>query len=354
MKISVKKAIQSAGLRLGLFLTLFGFSSAVLASELPVDLGTAGNFTVLAKTNISATGTTTIVGNVGIAPAAASFITGFGLIADSSNQFSTSSMVQGRVYAVDYSPPTPAIMNTAVGDMQTAYTDAAGRAAGATELYAGSLGGKTLTPGVYKWSSGVLIATDMFLSGGANDIFIFQIAQTLDLSSAAIVHLLGGVQAKNVFWQVAGQVTLATGSTMNGNLLGQTAIVFNAGAVLNGKALAQSAVTLSSGRAVSSAGGYSGPNPPNKGQAFAYPSPARNGSVNFVYEMSEVGKVEIRVYNEIGDLVTSVKEEKLAGSQKSQVSVNAFAPGLYLFKVTMEYDSGATESLGVQKFSVAK
>jgi hypothetical protein len=180
-----------------------------------------------------------------VSPAAATFITGFGLIADASNQFSTSSLVTGKVYAPGYAVPTPANMTTAVSDMQTAYTNAAGRTLpAATELGAGNISGKTLAPGLYKWGTGVTIPTDVTLSGGANDVWIFQIAQTLTVGNGAHVNLSGGAQAKNIFWQVAGQTTLGTTAVFNGNILCQTAIVLNTGATLNGRALAQTAVTL--------------------------------------------------------------------------------------------------------------
>ena len=212
-----------------------------------VNLGSAGNFVILAKSGISTTGTTSIVGDIGVSPAAATYITGFGLTMDASNVFSTSSLVTGRVYAATYTPPTPTTMTTAVSDMETAYTNAAGRTLpAATELGAGNIGGMTLAPGLYKWSTGLTIPTNVTLSGGANDVWIFQIAQTLTVSSGAQVILIGGAQAKNIFWQVAGQTTLGTTAVFNGNILDQTAIVLNTGATLNGRALAQTAVTLDS------------------------------------------------------------------------------------------------------------
>jgi len=212
----------------------------------PVDLGTAGNFAILAKTGISTTGTTAIVGDIGVSPVAATGITGFGLILDASGTFSTSSLVTGKVYAADYAPPTPAHLTTAVGDMETAYTDAAGRAAGVTELGAGNIGGMTLAPAVYSWSTGVTIPTDVTLSGGPTDVWIFQIARTLGISAATKVILSGGAQAKHIFWQVAGQTTLGTTSQFKGIILDQTAIVMNTSATLEGRALAQTAVTLDS------------------------------------------------------------------------------------------------------------
>ena len=109
---------------------------------------------------------------------------------------------------------------------------------------AGNIGGLTIVPNIYKWGTGVLIPTDVTLSGGANDVWIFQIAQTLDLSSNVKINLSGGAQAKNIFWVVGGQTTVGTGAVLNGNVLDETAIVLNTGAVLNGRALAQTAVTL--------------------------------------------------------------------------------------------------------------
>lgn len=108
----------------------------------------------------------------------------------------------------------------------------------------------TLTPNVYKWSSNLTIPTDVTFLGGANDVWILQIAGTLDISSATNVLLSGGAQASNIFWQVADQATLGTMSRFEGNILGMTAIVLNTGAALEGRALAQSAVTLDSASVV--------------------------------------------------------------------------------------------------------
>jgi hypothetical protein len=200
---------------------------------------------ILSKSGISTTGTTSIIGDIGVSPAAATYITGFGLIMDASNQFSISSLVTGKVYAPDYAVPTPTNMTTAVKDMQTAYTNAAGRTAPtATELGAGNIGGMTLAPGLYKWGTGVTIPADITLSGGVNDVWIFQIGQTLTVGDGVHINLSGGAQAKNIFWQVAGQTNLDTMSVFNGNILCQTVIVLNNSATLNGRALAQTAVTL--------------------------------------------------------------------------------------------------------------
>jgi len=223
-----------------------GGSDGLGAGPATVNLRSADDFVILAKTGISTTGTTSIVGDVGISPAAASFITGFGLVYASGATYSTSSLVTGRVYAPDYASPTPTKMTTAVSDMETAYTDAAGRTnPDQTELGAGDITSMTLAPGLYKWGTGVIIsAAGVTLSGAANDVWIFQIAQNLEVANGAHITLGGGAQASNVFWQVAGQATIGTTAAMQGVILCQTAIVLNTGATLDGMALAQSAVSL--------------------------------------------------------------------------------------------------------------
>jgi hypothetical protein len=153
--------------------------------------------------------------------------------------------VNGQIFAADYDPPTPANLTTAVLDMQAAYTDAAGRTLpDFTELGAGNIDGLTLAPGLYKWGTGVSIPVGVTLTGGANDVWIMQIAQDLTVGNGAIVTLSGGAQAKNVYWQVAGQTTLGTTSNFKGIILSQTLIGFNTGATILGRALAQTAVTL--------------------------------------------------------------------------------------------------------------
>ena len=220
-------------------------SATTFAFRTAVDLGLAGNFAILSKAGISTTGTTAIVGNIGVSPIASTAITGFGLIRDSSGRFSTSSRVTGKVYAANYAAPTPSMLNASVGDMEIAYTDAAGRKnPRATELGGGNIGGKVLLPGLYKWSSSVIIPADVILSGSENAVWIFQIAGNLNVSSGRMVILDGGALPQNIFWQVAGKTVLGTTAVFNGNILCKTAVVLKTGAKLYGRALAQTAVTL--------------------------------------------------------------------------------------------------------------
>jgi Ice-binding-like/Bacterial Ig-like domain len=210
----------------------------------PVNLGAAGNYVILSKAGISTVPASVITGNLGVSPNAATSITMFSLIADSTNVFSTSTQVTGKVYAADYAVPTPANLTTAVSDMELAFTDAAGRAPDVTELGAGNIGGMTLAPGVYQWGTGLLIPSDVTLNGSSTGVWIFQIAQDLTLSSAVRVGLTGGALPKNVFWQVAGAVELGTTSHIEGIVLCQTMINLRTGSSIAGRLLAQTAVTL--------------------------------------------------------------------------------------------------------------
>jgi len=158
--------------------------------------------------------------------------------------FSTSLQVTGKVYASNYTAPTPSNLTTAIGDMQLAFTDAAGRAPDVTELGAGNIGGLTLTPGVYKWATSLLIPTNVTLAGGPTAVWIFQIAQNLTVSNATKIELTGGAVPKNVFWQVSGAAKLGTTAHFEGVILCQTAITLSTGASVNGRLLAQAAVTI--------------------------------------------------------------------------------------------------------------
>lgn len=204
-----------------------------------VNLGVSGNFVILSKSGITDVYKSTITGDVGTSP-----ITGAAIGV-------TCAEVTGTIYSVNAAGPLPCRLTnatrltTAVGDMQTAYTDAAGRSnPDFLNLGAGNIGGKTLTPGLYKWTTSVIIPTDVTIQGGPNDIYIFQVAGTLTMSSGVKFILAGGVQAKNIFWQTAGAVTLGTTSHFEGNILGQTGINMQTGASINGRMLAQTAVTL--------------------------------------------------------------------------------------------------------------
>jgi hypothetical protein len=213
----------------------------------------AAPFAILTKSGITNVPASAITGNLGVSPIASTAITGFSLVIDSTNTFSRSSQVTGKIYAADYAAPTPANLTTAVSNMQAAYTDAAGRTLpDFTNLYGGNLSGRTLTPGLYKWSTGVLVTTAVTLAGASDAVWIFQIAGNLTMGSGAKVLLSGGAQARNIFWQVGGGAGVEIGTTahVEGTLLALKAIHLRTGASLNGRALSQTAVTLDKNKVV--------------------------------------------------------------------------------------------------------
>lgn len=211
----------------------------------PVLLGQAGTYVVLAKSAIANVPTSAITGNLGLSPAAASFITGFSMTKVGTKW--TSAQVIGSVFAADNDPPTPINLTTAINDMQTAYTDAAGRPTpDGLNLGAGTIGGLTITPGLYKWTSAVTIPADLVISGAANDTWIFQITGDLTLAAAKHITLIGGAKAKNIFWQVAGNVDLGTTSHAEGIIMGKAAIKLGTGASINGRLMSQTAVNIAS------------------------------------------------------------------------------------------------------------
>ncbi|PKM94564.1 MAG: hypothetical protein CVU84_10900 [Firmicutes bacterium HGW-Firmicutes-1] len=210
----------------------------------PINLGEAGNYAILSKTGISSVPNSVVIGNMGVSPIDSTGITGFSLTLDATNLFSTSAQVTGKIYASSYAAPTTSNLTTAISNMETAYTEAAGRTVNYTELYSGDLSGKTLTSGVYKWGTGVLINSDVTLHGGANDVFIFQISEGLTQANGVKIILTGGAQDKNIFWQTAETVAIGTNAHFEGNILSMTNITLGTNASINGRLLAQTAVTL--------------------------------------------------------------------------------------------------------------
>ena len=238
---TVSTAVRDAGGTAMAFPIAWSFVTKAVAStaQESVKLGAAGTFAILSQTGITDVYASAITGDVGTSP-----ITGAALLL-------TCGEVTGKIYVVDAAGPLPCAVNdattltAAVGDMGTAYLDAAGRtSANYTELGAGEIGGLTLAPGLYKWGTDVSISTDVTLAGGPNDIWIFQVAGQLNQASAKRITLSGGALAKNVFWQVAGSVSIGTTAHFEGVVLGKTLIAVNTGASVNGRLFAQTAATL--------------------------------------------------------------------------------------------------------------
>ncbi len=217
----------------------FTTNAALVTGQAPVPLGRAASFAILTKSGITDVFPSAIVGNVGTSP-----ITGAAILLRCAE-------VEGIIYSVNAAGPlpcrvtAPAFLTKAVGDMQIAYNNAAARKLPKfTNLRSGNIGGLTLVPGLYKWTTGVSISTNVTLSGGSTAVWIFQIAGTLTQANATSVILKGGALAKNIFWQTSGAVTIGTTAHFNGVILAKTLIAMKTGASAKGRLLAQTAVTL--------------------------------------------------------------------------------------------------------------
>jgi len=225
-------------LALGCVVLLYGHSTAVAQLS---------SFAVLGGSTVTNTATPTIVnGNLGVSPGSA--VTGFppGIVTG------------GTIHAAD------AAAAQAQSDLTTTYDNLANTSCN-TDLTGQDLGGKTLTAGVYCFSTSAQLTGTLTLDaqGNPNALFIFKIGSTLTTASASSVLLINSASACGVFWQIGSSATLGTGTALAGSIVALTSITLNTGANLNGRALARNgAVTLDDNQvSVCSGGGPGGGGP---------------------------------------------------------------------------------------------
>jgi hypothetical protein len=211
-------------------------TSAFAAGPEPVYLGAAAPFTILAGAAVTSTGGGLINGDVGASPISGAAI---GV---------TQAQVSGTIYAVDAAGPSgsvisPKILSAAMGDLTAAFNDAAGRSPTPSGPFlnpgAGNLGGLNLAAGLYKFTGTALITgSDLTLTGGPDDVWIFQIAADLQVGTTVHVILAGGAQARNIFWQVGTSAVIGTFSVFKGTILANQSITMNTSSAMDGRALA--------------------------------------------------------------------------------------------------------------------
>lgn len=212
----------------------------------PIDLltVTAFNFVIVAETAITdiliPVPASVVTGNVGLSPASGTNI-----------QLTCAEVTGGVIYTVDAAGPRPcrtpnaARLTQAVADGHAAWNDGRVRVPDYTEVGAGNIGGLILPPATYKWSTGVQIPTNLTLSGGPNDVWIFLVENDLSVSSGVQIVLDGGALPQNVYWlTLIDGVELGANSQFAGVILAETSIFMRTGASINGRLLAAQSVNL--------------------------------------------------------------------------------------------------------------
>jgi hypothetical protein len=240
----MRRPVFALGLA-GLILLIWPATGLAAGGPLP-NIGTAGNYAVLAAATVTNTGPSWITGEVGLSPGTS--VTGFPPGTSGHQDIADGAAVQAML------------------DLTTAYNNAAGATTTAT-LTGQDLGSKTLVPGAYKYASSAQLTGTLTLDGGGSTtgLWIFQIGSTLTTASSSRVSLINGAQPCDVFWQVGSSATLGTATAFVGNILANTSITMTTGATLNGRALAgavtsSGAVTLDTNRIIQPSGcGYAVP-----------------------------------------------------------------------------------------------
>jgi hypothetical protein len=323
-----------------LTLALMAPASSSSQPQEKVNLGSTAKFAVLAGSLVSNVPGSAITGDVGLSPSAGSKITGFG-----------SGEITGTVYTVDQTGPAGSVpaaseLTTAKGDLTIAYNDAAGRTPVPSGPFlnagAGNIGGMTLIAGLYKFTSSLAITgSDLTLSGGANDVWIFQVASDLNVANGIKVILAGGARAANIFWQIGTSATLGTTSVFKGTIMADQSISLNTGATLEGRALASSAaVTLASSavtRPVSpaSVSGRSGTGGFALYQDRARPS---GGAFDIVFIVPADGVAKLTVMDSQGREVASPFNGRAEAGRANRIRVGAGASSEGLLFSKLEFN----------------
>jgi len=318
-----------------LTLLIICFTNVSITHSIPtLNLKSTSNFTILAGSLVTGLSPISIVGNVGLSPATGSNITGF----DGSN-------VDGILYVVDATGPAGSVINanllqTAKSDLTTAYNDAAGRTPVPTGPFlnpgSGNLGGLTLVPGLYKFTSDCQITgSDLTLTGNSTDVWIFQIGTSLNLGSGTKIILAGGAKASNIFWQVGSSATLDTYSYFKGTILADQSISLGTGATIDGRVLAfTGAVTMQSGVKTTSVENEVATNP----NLLIFPNPSFDKILVDLGDFGNVGGIgivaDLSIYDILGNEIMTIPNYR----NKTEIDVSILSIGTYTIQIQTPND----------------
>lgn len=221
-----------------------------------IDLGTAGEYVVLAKDDINHKSESRITGR-----------TGEGSKAEESDEMRSDRsdrMEKDRAYADsvrqqtsddvlvlesnesqrDTTAPEPDL-SQALEDMMSAFDDASMQSAEESKIYDDeNFQTAELTPGVHEWNNSVDIESDVTLSGGEDDVWLIKVTDNLTVNENTMFTLSSDVRSENVFWYVEGEVSIGENAHFEGIILSMEDITLEKGATLNGRMYSQSSITL--------------------------------------------------------------------------------------------------------------
>ncbi len=340
MEISLTNKIPRFSRSVSGMLMVFVIFSGIITAQpqLPIDLGSTNNFVILAGASVSNVPISLVTGNIGLSPAAGSGITGFGAME-----------INGIVYTVDVSGPAgstmaPTMLTAAKGDLTIAYNDAAGRTPIPSGSFldpgTGNIGGLTLIPGLYKFTSTASITgSNVTLSGTATDVWIFQIATALNVGSGIQVILTGGAKASNIYWQVGTSATLGSTSVFKGTILADQSISLNTGAVVEGRLLASSASVTLASNTVTLPAGTTGIEqivaaPYDFELLQNYPNPF-NPATSIAFTVPSNGRATLKIFNMLGQEVATLYDGPAEAGIYNHVKFNAseYASGLFVSRL---------------------
>ena len=257
------------------FAVVFGtfalLSSAVPASaQVAPSLGSAQSYAVLAGSTVTNVGATIITGDLGVSPGSA--VTGFppGIV------------VNGTIHIADASA------GAAQGSLTAAFSNLGSQAC-TQDLTGQDLGGMTLTPGVYCFSTSAQLTGTLTLNAQGNPaaVFIFKMGSTITTASGSSVVMINGGAPCNVFWRVGSSATLGSATAFAGNILAEASITLISGASVTGRALARTgAVTLGDNAINATCGDLPGPVCPI---ITLSPATLPSGTVGVAYSQTIVG-----------------------------------------------------------------
>ena len=192
-----------------------------------------------------------------------------------------------------------------------------------------------LTPHTYIMNAATVFTDTLYLNaeGDANAVFVILINGALSTSTYAKVLLTNGAQAKNVYWEINGAVSINDYSLFKGTIIcNNGAISLNTGVVLYGRALTTSGNLMSSAITAAIQTSCIATDVMNKNineGITIYPNPFNSYITITMNDMVKMNESELRIYNVLGANVMSM----IVTKQSTTIETSSLASGVYFYKI---------------------